>query len=200
MPVTTAPGALVTSGRDWTSDEDASTAGTMAAAGTAGTAGTELSKQARLTAWVRGRVQGVGFRWWVRSNALELGLLGIAENLLDGRVKIVAEGNRDSCAALLDRLDGPDAPGYVVQVTHRWDQARGGLIGFVERLAGLCLAQAADQRERQLDRTPLGWDHSWVTCAQPGAFQRFCVRAHSGHSVWRTSSNGEGSAWPCWRA
>ena len=92
-----------------------------------------LSKQARLTAWVRGRVQGVGFRWWVRSNALELGLLGVAENLVDGRVKIVAEGNRDSCALLLERLESPGTPGNVVQVTHRWDQARGGLAGFVER-------------------------------------------------------------------
>ena len=92
-----------------------------------------LSKQARLTAWVRGRVQGVGFRWWVRSIALELGLLGVVENLVDGRVKIVAEGNRESCAVLLARLESPGTPGNVVQVTHRWDQARGGLTGFVER-------------------------------------------------------------------
>ena len=92
-----------------------------------------LSKQARLTAWVRGRVQGVGFRWWVRSAALELGLLGMAENLIDGRVKVVVEGHRDNCAALLARLESPGAPGHVVQVTHRWDQARGGLAGFVER-------------------------------------------------------------------
>ena len=92
-----------------------------------------LSKQARLTAWVRGRVQGVGFRWWVRSNALELGLMGLAENLVDGRVRIVAEGNSDSCAALLERLESPGTPGNVVQVTHRWDRARGDLAGFVER-------------------------------------------------------------------
>ncbi|HEX9034702.1 MAG TPA: acylphosphatase [Streptosporangiaceae bacterium] len=92
-----------------------------------------MSKQARLTAWVRGRVQGVGFRWWVRSNALELGLTGLAENLTDGRVKVVAEGGRDGCARLLARLEGPDAPGEVIQVTHRWDQARGGLTGFSER-------------------------------------------------------------------
>jgi acylphosphatase len=92
-----------------------------------------LSKQARLTAWVRGRVQGVGFRWWVRSMALELGLLGMAENLVDGRVKVVAEGHRDNCAALLKMLESPHAPGHVIQVTHRWDQARGGLDGFVER-------------------------------------------------------------------
>ena len=92
-----------------------------------------LSRQARLTAWVRGRVQGVGFRWWVRSMGLELGLRGVAENLVDGRVKVVAEGNRDSCAALLERLEAPGAPGHVDQVTHRWDQARGDLGGFVER-------------------------------------------------------------------
>ncbi len=52
--------------------------------------------EARLTAWVRGRVQGVGFRWWVRRNALELGLLGTAENLVDGRVKVIAEGGKQS--------------------------------------------------------------------------------------------------------
>ncbi len=92
-----------------------------------------LSKQARLTAWVRGRVQGVGFRWWVRSNALELGLAGVAENLVDGRVKIVAEGHTDRLTELLGRLESPGTPGNVVQVTHRWDRARGGLAGFVER-------------------------------------------------------------------
>ncbi len=92
-----------------------------------------LSRQARLTVWVRGRVQGVGFRWWVRSIALELGLLGVAENLVDGRVKIIAEGDRDGCTALLARLEAPGAPGHVVQVTHRWDEARGGLAGFAER-------------------------------------------------------------------
>jgi acylphosphatase len=88
---------------------------------------------ARLTAWVRGRVQGVGFRWWVRSRALALGLAGWAENLTDGRVKVVAEGRRDACSQLLDMLGGPDTPGQVAQLTHRWDDPRGGLAGFVER-------------------------------------------------------------------
>ena len=102
-------------------------------AGLPGCKADPLSKQARLTAWVRGRVQGVGFRWWVRSVALELGLFGVAENLVDGRVKIIAEGNKDSCMALLERLQAPGTPGNVVQVTYRWDQARGGLDGFTER-------------------------------------------------------------------
>jgi acylphosphatase len=88
---------------------------------------------ARLTAWVRGRVQGVGFRWWVRRNALELGLIGMAENLVDGRVKVVAEGDRDRLTELLGRLEAPGSPGHVAQVTHRWDKVRGGFTGFVER-------------------------------------------------------------------
>jgi acylphosphatase len=87
----------------------------------------------RLTAWVRGRVQGVGFRWWVRSRALALGLAGWAENLADGRVKIVAEGSKDACAQLLDLLGGHDTPGQVADVTHRWDEPRGELAGFAER-------------------------------------------------------------------
>jgi acylphosphatase len=88
---------------------------------------------ARLTAWVRGRVQGVGFRWWIRSHALALGLRGWAENLADGRVKVVAEGPQDACAQLLGLLGSPDAPGHVTAVTHRWDEPSSDLDGFAER-------------------------------------------------------------------
>ena len=65
-----------------------------------GETGLALATTVRLTAWLRGRVQGVGFRWWARSRALELGLTGWAENLADGRVKVVAEGPRGACAQL----------------------------------------------------------------------------------------------------
>ncbi|MDQ6650009.1 MAG: acylphosphatase, partial [Actinomycetota bacterium] len=63
----------------------------------------------RLTAWARGRVQGVGFRWWVRARALELGLVGWAANLDDGRVEVVVEGREGACRALLEALQGSDA-------------------------------------------------------------------------------------------
>ncbi|MFI6479517.1 acylphosphatase [Nonomuraea sp. NPDC050663] len=87
----------------------------------------------RITVWVRGRVQGVGFRWWTRARALELGLAGWARNMPDGRVEVVAEGPEDRCVKLLDLLRGCDTPGEVRGVVERWSEARGSLAGFVER-------------------------------------------------------------------
>ena len=59
---------------------------------------------ARLTAWVHGNVQGVGFRWWTRCRALELGLTGYAANQDDGRVRVVAQGPRQAGEKLLHLL------------------------------------------------------------------------------------------------
>lgn len=87
----------------------------------------------RLNACVRGRVQGVGFRWWTRSRALELGLVGWARNAADGRVEVVAEGPREACVKLLELLRGCDTPGGVDGVVERWSEARGSLTSFVER-------------------------------------------------------------------
>jgi acylphosphatase len=83
-----------------------------------------------LQAFVKGRVQGVGFRWWVRARALELGLTGSATNLDDGRVEVIAEGPRQACEALLAAL--PGGPGRVDFVAERWGEPRGE-IGFSER-------------------------------------------------------------------
>jgi acylphosphatase len=84
----------------------------------------------RLHAFVKGRVQGVGFRWWTRARALELGLTGFAMNLGDGRVEVVAEGPREACEQLLALL--PSGPGRVDFVSERWSDPRGE-VGFVER-------------------------------------------------------------------
>jgi acylphosphatase len=87
----------------------------------------------RLTAWVSGRVQGVGFRWWTRSRALELGLTGEARNLADGRVAVTAEGPRPACGSLLELLRGGGTPGRVDAVVEQWGAATGVWTGFVER-------------------------------------------------------------------
>jgi acylphosphatase len=101
--------------------------------GQAGQAAAGQVERARVTIWVRGRVQGVGFRWWVRSRALELGLVGTVTNLDDGRVHVVAEGSRVACELLAGALAGVGTPGQVTGVTERWDTPRGGLTSFREQ-------------------------------------------------------------------
>ncbi|HVQ97772.1 MAG TPA: acylphosphatase [Mycobacterium sp.] len=87
----------------------------------------------RLTAWVHGRVQGVGFRWWTRSRALELGLTGYAANQRDGRVLVVAQGPRESCEKLLELLRSGNTPGEVDEVIAEWSSAGEPISGFTER-------------------------------------------------------------------
>ena len=84
----------------------------------------------RLTAWVRGRVQGVGFRWWTRSRALELGLTGYVANRLDGHVLVVAQGPRHACEKLLRLLQGGATPGRVDKVVADWSQKPEDLDSF----------------------------------------------------------------------
>ena len=91
------------------------------------------TEPARVTVWVRGHVQGVGFRWWTRARALELGLSGWARNTEDGRVEVVAEGCQRDCQALVAALRSGATPGRVTGVAERWSEPRGGLRGFAER-------------------------------------------------------------------
>jgi acylphosphatase len=51
---------------------------------------------------VRGRVQGVGFRWFVEKHAAEIGVKGWTSNLDDGRVEVYAVGTKRQ----LDELRG----------------------------------------------------------------------------------------------
>nr|WP_090281373.1 acylphosphatase [Mycolicibacterium komanii]CRL77601.1 acylphosphatase [Mycolicibacterium komanii] len=89
--------------------------------------------EVRLTAWVHGQVQGVGFRWWTRARALELGLTGFAANKPDGRVQVVAQGPRESCQRLLDLLQSGETPGRVDNVVADFTEPRDSLQGFTER-------------------------------------------------------------------
>ena len=87
----------------------------------------------RLTVWVHGHVQGVGFRWWTRCRALEHGLTGYAANQADGRVLVVANGPREGGERLLELLQGGDTPGRVDKVVADWSEPTERFSGFVER-------------------------------------------------------------------
>ena len=59
---------------------------------------------------VRGRVQGVGFRWFVEREAHMLGIAGWVRNNHDGSVEVMAQGTRDQLSGLHSRLrEGPRA-------------------------------------------------------------------------------------------
>lgn len=64
-----------------------------------------------LRRWIiRGRVQGVGFRWFVGREAERLGLGGFARNLADGSVEVVSQGPEAALDALERSLSrGPTA-------------------------------------------------------------------------------------------
>lgn len=70
---------------------------------------TEKATQARRFL-VRGRVQGVGFRWFVEREAHLLGIAGWVRNNVDGSVEVLAIGSREQLLGLQSRLRaGPRA-------------------------------------------------------------------------------------------
>ena len=93
----------------------------------------EEPAETQLTAYVQGRVQGVGFRWWCAGAAKPLGLSGYAENLDDGRVKVIAQGSRASCERLLETLNSGDTAGHVDFVDASFTEPQGTFKGFGTR-------------------------------------------------------------------
>ena len=54
----------------------------------------EVNRRMQLYIMISGKVQGVGFRYFTKRSAKELGLVGYAKNLPNGQVEVVAEGNK----------------------------------------------------------------------------------------------------------
>lgn len=74
---------------------------------------------------VRGRVQGVGYRYFALKRAEELGVAGFARNLPDGSVEVVAEGPPQALAAFEERLREGPGFGHVDEVAREERTARG---------------------------------------------------------------------------
>jgi acylphosphatase len=93
----------------------------------------EANPRACLEAVVRGRVQGVGFRYFVLDIATELGLVGWVANQLDGSVRSVAEGPRVDLESLLEALRRGPRGGRVDEVEVTWGPPRGTFDRFSVR-------------------------------------------------------------------
>ena len=85
---------------------------------------------ARLDARVQGVVQGVGFRYFVRREALRLGLSGWVANEPDGSVAAVAEGPVAALEQFAELLSVGPAGASVTDVDVRWGPATGTFTGF----------------------------------------------------------------------
>lgn len=83
----------------------------------------------RLEATVRGRVQGVGFRYFAVRRALELGLVGWVANVGDGSVRCIAEGP----SAAIDALEVSLGVGPVGAVVSAVDAVRMPATGRLDR-------------------------------------------------------------------
>jgi len=90
----------------------------------------------RVTMFVRGQVQGVGFRWWARARAKELGLIGFARNMTDGRVEICAQGPAEAIRRLQELIEEDPSttrrPGHVQACVVQEGDLKPGLFGFYE--------------------------------------------------------------------
>lgn len=94
------------------------------------------SELARLEATARGRVQGVGFRFFVLQQGMELGLTGWVANESDGSVRCIAEGPRVDLEALLGSMERGPAGASVEGVNATWSPATGTLRSFGIRAGG----------------------------------------------------------------
>lgn len=90
----------------------------------------------RLHATVEGRVQGVGFRYFVMRSAEVLGLAGWVRNRYNGAVEVVAEGERSRLELLLRTLRRGPSSSFVQSVDTRWEEATGEFVGFKVRRTG----------------------------------------------------------------
>jgi acylphosphatase len=71
---------------------------------------------------VRGRVQGVGFRYYVREHARALRIAGWVRNLPDGSVEVLAQGSQDAVERLRAALVAGPSGARVLSVEAQGDE------------------------------------------------------------------------------
>lgn len=90
------------------------------------------SEKRRLFATIEGRVQGVGFRWFVMDTVRQKypEIVGWVKNMPDGQVEVIAEGPEKDVDALLNHLKRGPRGARVDRVVVKWTDPRGGMLGF----------------------------------------------------------------------
>ncbi len=72
--------------------------------------------------FIEGRVQGVGFRYFIQTNAGEMGINGWVKNLSDGRVEAVFEGPKEKVMNMVERCKRGPGASRVENINLKWDE------------------------------------------------------------------------------
>ena len=84
----------------------------------------------RMHIYFSGHVQGVGFRYTVKSVATGFEVTGTVRNLSDGRVELVAEGTKEELEAFQRAVQDSEVGRFIRQENVSWSDASGEFRGF----------------------------------------------------------------------
>jgi len=84
----------------------------------------------RLQIHYSGRVQGVGFRYTVKTLASGFEVTGTVRNLPDGRVELIVEGVKDELAAFQNAIRESELGHFIRHEDVAWEEPQGQLRGF----------------------------------------------------------------------
>lgn len=87
-------------------------------------------KMKRLTCIVHGKVQGVNYRDFVHDTAIDANLTGTVQNLADGTVEVIAEGEETILRDFLSGLSTGYSPAKAETIDSRWTDATGEFTRF----------------------------------------------------------------------
>ena len=85
---------------------------------------------ARLHVYFSGHVQGVGFRYSVKTLSLEFDVTGWIKNLADGRVEMVVEGQRSELEAFQSAIPDAGLRSFIRDTQASWSEGAGKFRGF----------------------------------------------------------------------
>ena len=84
----------------------------------------------RLHVYFSGHVQGVGFRYSVKQLSLEFDVTGWVKNLPDGRVELVAEGERNELETFQAAIPDAGLRRFIRDTQSHWSEGTGEFRGF----------------------------------------------------------------------
>src|SRR5687768_9228671 len=87
-------------------------------------------KRCRMHILYSGRVQGVGFRYTTKNVAMGFEVTGSIRNLPDGRVEMLAEGQREELEAFREAIRESGLGSFISNEQITWDEAKGEFRGF----------------------------------------------------------------------